>query len=669
VKRTIRNETPFTLEITGAEGGGLVLAPLETRQIEEDEARSFDLAEARGQGLVKDWKEPPSEVLQTILGLGMGLGIFGGIACAVAVGVGPPDWVAKENWSSTVWSTGAAVSVLILAVATAYLTKSAGLVVRVVAQVAALLVVLAICVGLPAATAYHFGDGRRLLAESPGDLKLYARLLQVAFVAIAAMLPVVLFFVYDRYQLDTLRDRLYRDLFRLDRGLKTRAEIDAQYGAQIREAYGPDDAARGRLAPGTRWPVLVCALVMTLYWTVALWPAGAVGDEVVAHPVNPQRSALTFGFLGAYFFGLQLISRQYARGDLKPKAYGYITIRILVVAVLSWVLDAMMPGDSTAKLVAAFLVGIVPDEFFTLVKEQFPNLVPSRLLPATERHPLTRLEGIDLYDRARLEQDGVVNVENLAHHDLIRLVLSTQMPVARLVDWLDQAILYLHVVSTPGMTDKQESGRDALREYGIRTTTDLLACWDAAEKRKELDAFKKLLGGDGNVQRLEVVRDALLDDEWLDRVKDWRDDSPPEVRKVSAAATTVEGKINLARALVEARRFKDAIRTYEEGIALRDDVVARVELARLLVESPVESLRDRAKCREHALRAMALGKDDVDVLVDVTSILRANKDLDDAMRACDAAVAALGDPGDDKDKKRRLSELKALYVELKTERP
>ncbi len=36
-------------------------------------------------------------------------------------------------------------------------------------------------------------------------------------------------------------------------------------------------------------------------------------------------------------------------------------------------------------------------------------------------------------------------MEGLAHHDLIELLLQTRIPAPRLVDWTDQAILYLHV--------------------------------------------------------------------------------------------------------------------------------------------------------------------------------------------------------------------------------
>ena len=66
----------------------------------------------------------------------------------------------------------------------------------------------------------------------------------------------------------------------------------------------------------------------------------------------------------------------------------------------------------------------------------------------------------------------------LAHHDLVELMLPTRIPVPRLVDWTDQAILQLHV----GAQDLAK-----LRSYGIRTATDLLTLRSSAEARGKLD--------------------------------------------------------------------------------------------------------------------------------------------------------------------------------------
>ena len=144
-----------------------------------------------------------------------------------------------------------------------------------------------------------------------------------------------------------------------------------------------------------------------------------------------------------------------------------------------------------------------------------------------ERDPLTNLEGIDLYDRARLLDEGVTNVEGLAHYDLIELMLQTRIPAPRLVDWIDQGILYLHFgwSADEGVTSRTESLR-RLRAYGIRTATDLeQAHWEATN-RGQLDAFLDILPGfEGSpaLPRLSVVLDTIRDEEWMTNLRYWRD--------------------------------------------------------------------------------------------------------------------------------------------------
>ena len=527
----IRNNTPNELNIKADHESTIVLAPLETRTFDDEEVKGFDWVKASQTGFITKWPAPKSEQLEKILIYSFWAVISIGIFLSVVAQKDPPtsfpEWM---PWPVFVWIAGPLVALLVITVILVYKFKAQHQVLRLLAQTLSLLIILAIGLGLPAATVYFFGSGKILLADpSP---KLFARLLQVGFITSASLLPVLLFFLFDRFQLNTLRNRLYRDLFQLDRGLRTRSEIDTKYGAQIQEAYGPEDEGRGRLARGTRWPVLVCAFVVTIGWLAAFMPVGEIEAFSVQKPLSPVRSTLTFAFLGAYFFGLQLIARRYARGDLKPKAYSYITIRILIALILSWALE-IFSGDSKAVFLFAFLIGVLPDEFFTLVKEKFRGKKIAKMVPDAEKHPLTKLEGIDLYERARLEQEGIVNIESFAHHDLINLVLETQIPVPRLVDWMDQAILYLHIIENENDVDGRQPARDKLRQYGIRTATDLLRCWNAAHDRGELEEFKKLLG-DSKPYRLVVVRDALLDDEWLKRIQDWRKDDPRTVILIEA---------------------------------------------------------------------------------------------------------------------------------------
>lgn len=56
-------------------------------------------------------------------------------------------------------------------------------------------------------------------------------------------------------------------------------------------------------------------------------------------------------------------------------------------------------------------------------------------------------------------------MQNLATADLVDVMLNTRIPVERLVDWVDQSLLYLHTT---------QDDRETLRRYGVRTATDLL---------------------------------------------------------------------------------------------------------------------------------------------------------------------------------------------------
>lgn len=134
---------------------------------------------------------------------------------------------------------------------------------------------------------------------------------------------------------------------------------------------------------------------------------------------------------------------------------------------------------------------------------------------------LTKLEGINLYNRARLLEEGIENIENLAHHNLMELIARTRIPTPRLVDMFDQAILYLHLGLEAD--EKEENGskgkddpRDLLKSLGVRTATDLIRCKDNLNDFKENEKYKTL------INKLEVIETALKDDEWLNYVHNWR---------------------------------------------------------------------------------------------------------------------------------------------------
>jgi hypothetical protein len=78
--------------------------------------------------------------------------------------------------------------------------------------------------------------------------------------------------------------------------------------------------------------------------------------------------------------------------------------------------------------------------------------------------------------------------------------------VNTLIDWVDQALLYLSVPTAWG----DRSPRDDLRMFGIRTATDLVRVWDGAQPGTQLvrAQIARVLAGDEDMGR--AAAEAIL---------------------------------------------------------------------------------------------------------------------------------------------------------------
>ena len=532
--RIIVNETNKRLVITGDDGKLLVLAPLERRRLRDTDFGDFEplLCNLERQSVVAlPLNEAP---------FARGLIIGGLIWALIILGV-----LGIFMGSSLYWILGPAAIALAAVIFIASEKKGVTVVRRWTAQLAALVVVLAVGIALPGSAIYFSTPVDRLVHDAyvnnslqpeQLDLTLLGRGLQLLFLAALSLLPALLYFLFDRQQLGTLREQFERHMFRLDPSIRTLSDVRAKYGTLLTEVYGPA-AARGggRVQPGRRSPVLVATIVITLGWLLTLLnpQLGLItNSEGIVQLFQPDRSTLVFGFLGAYFFALMTIQRGYARGDLRPKTYTQITVRIFIAIIFAWVLE-LLPGadDASYLLLLAFAAGIVPETALVWIRENLrgePGREFGRMI--AERDPLTNLEGIDLYDRARLLDEGISNIEGLAHHDLIQLLLQTRIPAPRLVDWTDQAILYLHVGAATEVSDEKHGitrheTLNCLKAFGIRTATDLeQAHWEATH-RDDLEAFLNIVppAGEGKPPRLSVIVDTVRDEEWMANLRYWRD--------------------------------------------------------------------------------------------------------------------------------------------------
>jgi hypothetical protein len=325
----------------------------------------------------------------------------------------------------------------------------------------------------------------------------------------------------DHGKLDTSsRDNLYRRKFEAVFGrqaVSTRAMLlelaaeDGQVAGQtslrgLLARYGSRLAGRNRTE--TFRPVLLATLLLSIGWTVVINPE-LYGSLSLLGPLpfsgRPElpAEALRFGFVGAYWFILQDVIRRYFRDDLKTSAYVSVSARIIVVVVLVATMN-LVPLDlrEQEQALLAFLVGVFPQLGVQVLKNGVGR-VGKKLLASLEcRYPLSDLDGLSVWDEARLAEEGIEDLQGLTTANLVDVLLHTRVPIARLVDWLDQAVLYLRL---PAGKDG-EPVRNRLRTLGIRGATDLERVWPAKGEDEELRrGIMAALGGDSSVATVESL--------------------------------------------------------------------------------------------------------------------------------------------------------------------
>ncbi len=355
-------------------------------------------------------------------------------------------------------------------------------------------------------------------------------LLKIAVAGLFSLIPGWLYLVFIRNKGGSLYDEYVLNLFRLHideyRNLPAPPQHTSYYGLWHKEhkrlnatttdnlyrrkfetVYGPDavstreliDKGKRRRAFGHRTetfsPVLLATVVLSLGWVLVLEPQGFPGVQLLGDVNPPSRpdlpvDALRYGFLGAYTFILQDLARRYFRGDLKTAAFISSAVRIVIVAPLVTALGAAWPSQSASQLnVLAFVVGFFPQVAFQAIRASLARGLRKVIPSLDPEYPLSQLDGLNVWYEARLVEEGIEDMQNLVSVNLVELLLHSRAPVGRLVDWIDQAALYLHLGPVKNGTDP--SSRSRLRAMGIRTATDLERAW---EVMRADDTFARKLG-------------------------------------------------------------------------------------------------------------------------------------------------------------------------------
>jgi hypothetical protein len=266
---------------------------------------------------------------------------------------------------------------------------------------------------------------------------------------------------------------------------------DNLYRRKFEAVYGPssvstlaltrsDDKLSLKERTETFGPVVMATIVIALAWALVLQPEllGRIdllgGDFQLSGRPELPADPLRFAFLGAYAFILLDLSRRYYRDDLKSVAFLSFTTRIVFASALVVATDAAGVVDVVTESQAnalAFFIGFFPRSGFTWLRALLPKRFQAAVPQLESDYPLRDLEGLNIWYESRLIEEGIESMQNLCTASLVDLLLKTRLPVMRVVDWLDQAFLYLHLPKA-GDAERPPAVK-RLRTLGIRTATDL----------------------------------------------------------------------------------------------------------------------------------------------------------------------------------------------------
>lgn len=313
-----------------------------------------------------------------------------------------------------------------------------------------------------------------------------------------------------------------------------RQKFNAYYGRKI--SARAETSESFCVSVDTLFPVFLCTVTLAVAWSVILWD-----PSVVMSPIEPWAS-IEFGFLGAYAFAVSMLVRRFYQSDLRPSAYAAVVLRIVVVLLILAVLHQLftITGPTGAvtyasQYVTAFVVG-----FFPLVGLQALQRVAAKVLHVVvpqmaPQYPLEQLDGLNVWYEARLIEEGVEDMQNLTTMNLVDVILHTRAPVGRLIDWIDQAFLLIHLDHAPRAEIKRARTSDtalgigaatrlALRRMGVRSATDFIKAFAGDEEpcRRTALSADALRAHGLDPDQINTLTKLLADEPGLNPVWNWK---------------------------------------------------------------------------------------------------------------------------------------------------
>ena len=293
-------------------------------------------------------------------------------------------------------------------------------------------------------------------------------------------------------------------------------------------------------------PVIIATLLISIGWLITLPPgrmfgqpeaaqvAGSAAEKLWKGVFIPYASADRFAFIGAYFFSLQLLFRRYVRRDLRASAYVAVSMRIALAVIGIWVVNEavnMAPERVEGEWawsrealqkslpVLGFVIGVFPRVAWQVVTTSLKRAVGLVVPSLQTQLPVNQLDGLTVWHEARLEEEDIENIPNMATADIVDLMTNTRLPPDRIIDWVDQAILYTHL--GPEKVKDPTTSRAVLRAHGIRTASSLVEAYNMSARHKDQEKFEAIFPGEGR-NRMRSLVDAIGTNPNLKLIQTWR---------------------------------------------------------------------------------------------------------------------------------------------------
>jgi hypothetical protein len=215
-----------------------------------------------------------------------------------------------------------------------------------------------------------------------------------------------------------------------------RRKFDAYYGKAVAEGA---QSANYSVRIDSLFPVFLATAVLAVGWMTILWEPTFLTNPATLWDM------LRFAFLGAYAFTVQSLIRRYFQSDLRPSAYAAAVLRIILVFLVMTALHQVVAVEGRLEAAIAFVVGIFPIIALQALQRVVASALRVVVPQISPEYPLNQLDGLNIWYETRLLEEGIEDMQNLKTANLVDVILHTRVPVGRLIDWVDQAALFIHL--------------------------------------------------------------------------------------------------------------------------------------------------------------------------------------------------------------------------------